>query len=194
MIGVVLAGGSSRRFGIDKLFYPIRGRPLVLNVVENLRRARGVLKVVVVASAKNVGRFDELGLDTIIDNLCIGPLGGIYIALRAFGTIIAVAGDMPFVTSSAVEKLIRLCKDEYEYDACVPSWRCGYLEPLFSIYRASALKVVEQCISEGSLSLHKVLRSMRTLRVPVEEIVDDPEKTFLNVNTFEDLKRVRELL
>jgi molybdenum cofactor cytidylyltransferase len=45
---VVLAAGSSRRMGADKLLLPLRGRPIVSHVVEGVRRMESIEHVVVV--------------------------------------------------------------------------------------------------------------------------------------------------
>jgi len=191
LMGVVLAGGASRRMGINKLMYPVRGKPIVLRVVDTLHRVRRLCGVVVVSSARTASIFADLGVEVIVDNLLLGPISGLYIALRRFGRVFLVAGDMPFVTRRAVERLIDLCSEDY--DACVPSWRCGHLEPLFSIYGSSALPLIEKLISRGMLSLHALLARVRTSKIPIEKLAKDPEKTFFNVNTIEDLQKLRKI-
>ena len=69
MIGAVLAGGYSKRTLIDKLFYPLNGKPLILYPVEQLRKVRDVVKVVAIASYRSANHLNDLGIDTVIDTL-----------------------------------------------------------------------------------------------------------------------------
>ncbi len=188
MIGIVLAGGSSKRLSIDKLLYPLRGTPMILRVASTLARVEGVEKVVAVSSPWNASSLEELGLEILIDELLLGPASGIYVALRMFSEIIVVAGDMPFVTSSAIERLVSACPSGF--DACLPRWSEGYLEPLCAVYRRGFLKALERGFVEGTLSVQRIVKGCRHLAIPVEAVFRDPRRELTNVNTLEDLAKL----
>lgn len=57
---VVAAGSSTRMGGIDKVFAPLAGRPLVSHSIEALERCPSVDRIVVVLSADNLHRGREL--------------------------------------------------------------------------------------------------------------------------------------
>jgi molybdopterin-guanine dinucleotide biosynthesis protein A len=132
MLGAVLAGGRSRRFGDDKLLFRIDGRPLILHAIERLESASLIREVVIVASADNAGKLGHLGYGVVVDELSVGPIGGVYTAL-GLGDALVVAGDMPLIVPEFVDYIVR----EFGKNGkavCVPRWDNGYLEPLHAAY------------------------------------------------------------
>ena len=74
VLGAVLAGGASRRFGSDKALAEWRGKPLIEHVISRMRPQVHALIV--------VGR-DHPGEASIPDRPAgLGPLGGLCAALR----------------------------------------------------------------------------------------------------------------
>lgn len=74
----ILAGGRSSRFGSEKAFALLGGRPLIAHVVEAVRPWASAVTVV----TGRAGSFDRIGLRTIPDLLPQrGPLGGLHAAL-----------------------------------------------------------------------------------------------------------------
>src|ERR1051325_11194307 len=55
--GVIVAGGSSRRMGFDKLFAVIAGEPVIAHAIRAFERATSIGEIVVVARQK---RRDEI--------------------------------------------------------------------------------------------------------------------------------------
>jgi len=191
MIGAVLAGGYSKRTLIDKLFYPLNGKPLILYPVEQLRKVRDVVKVVAIASYRSANHLNDLGIDTVIDTLLIGPLGALYLVLRMFREVVVVAGDMPFISSRTIERIIELCSEEY--DACIPMWSNGYVEPLCAVYRQGFLKAVEYGLERSVFALHKLIPLAKVFRIPIEMVSENPGREFFNVNSVEDMLRLRDI-
>lgn len=107
MIGVVLAGGESKRMGRDKALIEVGGRSMIEWVAEALG---GACEQVVVS-----GRPDGHGYPTLPDPYGThrGPLAGLVAALEAFpGRALAlVAVDQPWVRSGTVEELGGLMDD-----------------------------------------------------------------------------------
>lgn len=92
--GVVLAGGSSRRFGgVDKTRLPLGGRTLLERAVDTLTTACGRCLV--------VGGQAPGAIPTVPDRTPgAGPLGGIATALEAIATpyALVLATDLPFMS------------------------------------------------------------------------------------------------
>lgn len=80
-LGVILAGGRARRFGGDKAFAALAGRPLVAHAVDALA---GRVDAVVINANQAGGRFTGFGLPVVSDPLPgdHGPLNGVLAGLN----------------------------------------------------------------------------------------------------------------
>jgi len=189
MIGAVLAGGRGRRFGGDKLLYRINGRPLILYTVERLETAREIDEIVLVASRDNAEKLKPLGHEVVIDELLIGPMGGVYTALT-LGDAFIVAGDMPLLVPDFIDFLVSKFRKSGKV-ACVPRWENGYLEPLHSVYSRSFRGILEEKINTGDYALNRAIREANPCYVPIESLPEGWRESFFNVNTREDLGRIK---
>jgi molybdopterin-guanine dinucleotide biosynthesis protein A len=92
LLGAVLAGGASRRFGSDKAAALLAGRALIDHVIDRLAPQAGSLVV--------VGR-DHPGIVSIADRPSgLGPLGGLaaalaYAASAGFDAVLTSGCDLP---------------------------------------------------------------------------------------------------
>jgi len=106
--GIVLAGGSSTRFGADKLRVPYRGRPLIDHAIEAVARVSGDVVVVLRPGADGGG--SPPGVRIANDSSeGEGPLAGLHAGLLAAvrsDVAVVVAGDMPDVSSDVLQALV----------------------------------------------------------------------------------------
>src|SRR5687767_8887411 len=78
-LGVILAGGASRRFGTPKALATVGGR----RIIDRVRDALSAAVADVVVSANEQDLFVDLGLPMRADEVAgLGALGGIHTALR----------------------------------------------------------------------------------------------------------------
>lgn len=187
VVVVILAGGASSRFlAGDKLFYPIRGRPLIKYVVDSVMRCRCVTKIVALSSQLNSNRVSEY-IETVEDPLQIGPLGALYLALKMYREVLLIGGDMPFITCTCLDTVLEYCRDTSVF-ACIPQYN-HFLEPLLSVYRRPLLDIVEYGIVNRVLSLQRLIK---ILRVPIKVIdisdLDELKKCLININSVEDIE------
>ena len=142
---ILLCGGRSRRMGKDKGSMNLNGKPMILHVIENMIVAAD--EIIVVLRGKNQVDdynkiFDQLQsnrsklhifTDTFKDK---GPLAGILIGLENIKSdkAMVIPCDSPFVSEYFVNKMFQF-SNESEFDAFVPRWPDGKLEPLHSIYK-----------------------------------------------------------
>ncbi|AJC71344.1 molybdopterin-guanine dinucleotide biosynthesis protein MobA [Thermococcus guaymasensis DSM 11113] len=189
MIGAVLAGGRGRRFGDDKLLYKINGKPLVLYTIENLEMAKTIDEIVLIASKDNAERLRKLGYRVVVDELLIGPMGGVYTAL-SLGDAFVVAGDMPLIVPEFVDFIVSNFKKSGKI-ACVPRWENGYLEPLHAAYSRAFREVLEERIKDGNYALNRAIRETDVCYIPIESLPEEWRESFFNVNTREDLRRLQ---
>ncbi len=182
--GAVLAGGRARRFGgfdktrirlgrenlLDRTLKLLDGfcRELLLssNTLESHPQAR-------VVPDRETGR---------------GPLEAIHSCLAAarHPWLLAVAGDMPFITAPALLKLWELRRDS---DVVIPRSPDG-LQPLAALYHRHCLPFMARQLETGNLKIKDFFPS---IRVRIIDCPDHPkiygEHTFLNINSPSDLKK-----
>ncbi len=188
MIGAVLAGGSGRRFGGDKLFFELGGKPLLLHTIERLREVRSINEIVLIPSPENRERVAALGYKTVVDKLTLGPISGLYTAL-GLGDALVVAGDMPLLVPEFLEYLVDLFHRSGRRP-CIPRWGNGYLEPLHAVYPREFREILARFISSGRYALNEAVRSAGPCYVEIEGLPEGWRKSFFNVNTREDLEKI----
>ena len=98
-------------------------------------------------------------------------------------------GDMPMVRKEAVDIIASHTRDGL---SVVPRWSNGYLEPLHAFYTPSALPCLHGELKEEKPSLTHALSTCPGVRFLAAESL--PEETFFNVNTAEELERLRRMV
>jgi molybdopterin-guanine dinucleotide biosynthesis protein A len=196
ILGVVLAGGRSTRYGSDKAFAELGGVSLVLRAARTLRP----LSQRVVVVANDVDRHASDGLQVRPDLVAgIGPLGGLHTALawaseESFQGVVVLATDMPFVPASLLDDLIgRLAPRA----AVVPASRGprGF-EPLCAAYDTGCLEAIEAAVERGDRAVISFFKDVEVHVVGLEDVSahGDPDTMFFNVNRPEDHLRADTLL
>ena len=176
----MLAGGRSSRFGSDKALADLDGRSLIARVIEQLvRRFQEVL-----ISAADSECYGFLGVPVIADRLPgAGPLAGIECAVESarFDTVFVVACDVPVIEMSVVELLLAAAADA---DVAAPVFDGRHPEPLFAVYRRSALPAISRVLRHGSRGVQEVYRSVRCRTVEIPDA-----GWYTNLNTEREYRR-----
>ena len=199
--GIILAGGQSRRMGVDKAFLELGGRALIERVLDALRAVCG--EQIIVANAR--APYERFALPVVPDSLPdFGPLAGLHAGLSAMraelGVVVAV--DMPFLNPTLLQALVAAAGG---WDAAIPSLATGGgaenvrrarakdmdMHPLHAVYRRSCLPSIEAAIERGDRQLNAFLPGVRVRYVGADEIRRyDPElRSLININTPADLAR-----
>lgn len=111
VVGVVLAGGRSRRFGMDKARVVVGGEPLVVKTANLLAAVLG--EVVVVGDPGLAGLWPEpptlrLPRPLFMDDPREGPLGAVVEVWRRFSRpLVVLACDLPLMDRETVARLAR---------------------------------------------------------------------------------------
>jgi molybdenum cofactor guanylyltransferase len=196
----ILAGGQSRRMGTDKALLSLSpGGPAVLQtVLEAARTVSG--DVFVVAPTRPA--YLELGCPLVPERSPgVGPLGGVEAALRAarHDRCLVLACDLPLLAPALLGWLAACQTDRA---AVVPLSRepgaagATRPQPLVAVYHPSCLPHVTALLDSGERRMSALLDRIEVRYVEPEELemVDPGLRSFLNLNTPEDLARVRRLL
>ena len=184
--GLILAGGKSRRLGIDKRFLEIGGRTCMQRVLDAYR---GIFdEILIVADA--VEPFESLGVRVVVD-LIPGraALGGLYTGLHyaASERVFAAAGDMPWINPEAIRIVLdQACSG----DIVIPDAE-GKLQPLHAVYAKACLPFLRTLVESGTLRVQDLCNcpELRVHRIPQSAftVADPGLRSFFNINTPDDL-------
>jgi molybdopterin-guanine dinucleotide biosynthesis protein A len=180
----ILAGGRARRLGgAVKPLLDVGGRRIVDRVREALSPL--VEEIVVVGDAALLG---DVGARVVGDlRPGLGPLAGLEAALAstAGDPLLLVGGDMPFVTTSLLSRL--LSESPSAEAVCFHGPRGD--EPLCARYARRLLPAVRARLDAGRLALHHLLDEAAAIRI---EPRDEEERAALdNVNSPAELLAAR---
>ena len=191
---IVLAGGKNLRLGRSKALEVIGGKSLIERVIERLEPITNQLLIVTSREQPEFPTSNEIEVLTDIYPEK-GPLGGIYTGLLASQSLrsIAVACDMPFLNNELLSHMIDIAQD---FDAVVPRWQNGMLEPLHAVYAKSCLDTMKTRLENKRLGIHRLLNEIKVRYIEEEECRQfDPELlSFFNINRPSDLKRATKLV
>lgn len=213
LVGVVLAGGRSRRLGIDKAALRLErdGRTQTLLAYTVRRLASVSSEVVVAAGADLLSERQELleaelptllpfALPTFVADApppAFGPAAGLLAAAaaRPEASLLVLACDLPRVPVALLERLVRESREHPETAWIVPV-RAGRLEPLCALYSPVALRALAGRATSGRCALHE-LRSealhRRELAVEAVPELAGQVDPLLNLNEPQDLERFSSL-
>lgn len=201
IIGLLLAGGLSRRMGGgDKGLKDLSGRTMLARVVERLRPQVAGL---ILNANGDPGRFAELGLPVVADPIegFVGPLAGILAGLLWARThapearyVASVSTDAPFLPLDLVPRLETALSDRPNAIAIAQS--AGELHPVIGLWPVAH---AEDLAAELKSGVRKVLRwTDRHGTVPVDfpflRIGDRMVDPFFNANTPEELAEAAALI
>lgn len=177
----ILAGGRARRLG--GALKPL----LVVDGESILARQRAVLEpraAELVIAVAGPGPLAEQGVRPVVDAVPdAGPLAGLAAGFAASARpwLLAVAGDMPHLSSAILDALLARAADGI--DAVVPRVN-GYPEPLCALYGRGAAPVIARYLTDGRRRTQGILDELRVswLDEQVLRVMDPELRTFTNVN------------
>ncbi|MEX1159094.1 MAG: molybdenum cofactor guanylyltransferase [Thermomicrobiales bacterium] len=165
----VLAGGASRRMGVDKALLRLAGKTLLQRAISAVSEAADDVRVI-----GDREEYHHFGVPVEPDLYPgTGPLGGIATALRRarHKHVLVVACDMPFLS---VELMTAMAAVPRGYHALVPvtdTPRSSHggertYETLHAIYRTSCVDLIELRIASGQLKAFEMLAEMVVHELP----------------------------
>lgn len=174
---IVLAGGKSTRIGTDKSLLPFMGKPLIQHIYEQIFPH---FNEIIIAGGEHES-LSFLKARSIPDEVPgQGPLRGIVSALAAsrHNLNFVIACDIPWVN---IGLLRRLLQETHEYDCVVPVTAEGHYEPLFAVYRKSALPAMRRALDEDKRRIVAAFPYCRVKTVSLSTI-----DVIANINTLND--------
>ena len=186
--GIILAGGKNIRMGESKAFLEIAGQRIIDRTVELFK---GIFSQVILITNTPL-EYSYLDIEIVIDIVPKrGALIGIYTGLfySSHPYCFVTACDMPFLNRKVIEHMITISKD---YDVVIPHLPDGY-HPLHAIYSKKCMKSIEKLIHEDNLKIIDFFDKVKVKEVTTDDInsLDPTLNSFLNINTPEDLTRIK---
>lgn len=174
--------------GRDKAWLDLGdGVPLVRRVADVLTLVAAEL--IVVAHDE---RYASLGYPVVPDRYGEkGAFGGIATAVAATrGELVCVAAcDMPWPSIDVYRLLVRLAEG---YDVVIP--RVGNdFETMHAVYGRTCLAAMERALARGDMRVISFFQDVKVRALSAEELraVDPELRSFVNLNTPEELERAR---
>jgi len=171
---IILAGGEAVRMGCDKSTLPVRGKPMIQHICDQIRPWFREI----IISSNNPDKYAFLGVPVVTDEKkgC-GPLMGIASAMKASNhdRNFVIACDIPGVDISL---MLRLLRQSRRFDGCVPRPGGVKHEPLFAVYRKSMIAPMSDLLSAGERKIDRVYDLCKMTFVDIAA-----ERGLVNINT-----------
>lgn len=198
-LGIILAGGQSRRMGGgDKCLLEIGGMPLLSHVIDRLKPQ--VSEMILNANGDSM-RFDAFNMPVVADSITgfAGPLAGVlagmdYAAEHGFDDIVTVAADTPFFPNTLLTALIQARETAGTplSMAMTPDPKRGLSRhPTFGLWSVALRDDLRGAINAGT---SKVVAWTEPHGCAQAVFPTDPIDPFFNVNTPDDLIQAEGML
>ena len=192
ILGVVLAGGKSKRFGEDKSNVKLNGETLLEHTLNKIKSKFNT--IIIVSNNKTLKNY--ITIKDCIDGQ-LGPLVGVLSAMKwvkknnySFKWVATFPCDTPFFSSSLVDKFIESSKlnDSDLYFAKSEKKRHN----IFGLWSLKLIEILEKdIINNNHRKVEKWANKIgvKTINISYKEL--DP---FFNINTKEDLIEAEKIL
>jgi len=197
LVGLLLAGGQSRRMGGgDKTLRSLGGLPLLEHVIERLRPQVDTL---VLNANGDPSRFAKFGLPVVADSVLgfAGPLAGVLAGLEWAAAhradcpfVVSVATDAPFLPTDLTSRFIEAIERDAADLACAAS--DGRSHPVFGLWPVRLRNDLRRAVVEEGI--RKVDQWTARHRLVTVSFLIDPIDPFFNANRPEDLATAEALL
>jgi molybdenum cofactor guanylyltransferase len=182
MIGLVLCGGKSLRMGTDKGLMG-NPQPWVLRAMQQLHQMELETFVSINTTQQEAYRAiiaTELLIEDSDNFTAKGPILGVLSCFeKQNNNILALACDMPFITTTVLEILLANYHQHPDFDVYLFE-KEGNLEPLCGIYTTKGLEKIQDFLQLGNFSMRFFLSKLNVFVLPLAaEFYQD----FTNVNS-----------
>jgi molybdopterin-guanine dinucleotide biosynthesis protein A len=194
ILGVLLAGGQSRRMGGgDKNLRDLNGQSILNRVIESAEKQVDHL---IINANGAPERFDEYKLPVVEDSVGghQGPLAGILTGLEWASNyrpdvewVMSFATDAPFFPEDLVEQLMNAIKIDQADISCATSK--GRSHPVFALWPVRLKDDLHHALTVEEI--RKIDRWTSRYHLVEVEFQAEPFDPFFNINRPEDLEKAR---
>jgi molybdopterin-guanine dinucleotide biosynthesis protein A len=193
---IILCGGRSKRMGKDKGSLLLNDKPMVLHVLDTVKDVADEI-ILVLRDTEQIENYNtilnqsNMSLKVVADEIKDeGPLIGILTGLSHINSDYAqiLPCDSPLISKDFVLKMFELAKKD-NFEAIVPVWDNGHIEPLHSLYKKSTIETIQKLISKEKRNVSALIKDLNAKYIPVE-ILDKTTMSFQNINTIKEFKDI----
>ena len=199
ILGVILAGGQSKRMGGGhKGLIELQKKPLCLHVIDRLRPQVGS---VILNVNTHEEFFTKFGLPLVKDSLnnFVGPLGGVLAGMdwafhNGYEYIVTAAADTPFFPLNLVENLRQVMKkDNYSIvmASTIDCQKKQNIHPTFGLWKVNLREDLRKSLNEG---VRKMVAWTDRHSFCYSKFPSDNFDCFFNINNPEDLKKAKNII
>ena len=208
---LILIGGKSTRFGIEKAVINVLGKPLILHQIETLSEIDEDIFLVAHSNQQIYEYRDKIDfpkeINFIVDDReffkhknIYKPMLGIYSGFKQlkkhnFERAFVLSCDMPLIKAEVIKFMI---KQSDTFDCCIPRWKNGFLEPFFAIYPVEkGFERAKQILLKENYGLLKLIDNQWKINyVSVEQLIQPLDKnlvSLININGPIDISKLIKL-
>lgn len=195
--GIILAGGKSKRMGLNKSFLKVGEVTMIERTTELMKSLFD--RVILITNTPDEYKF--LGIEMFEDIYKnVGPLAGIHSGLAHSITDknFIISCDIPFVNKGVIEFIIN-----YKTNKSITITKAdGFVQQLCGLYSKQDLQEIVEIIDDDKFEINnsqkcgcKVLQLVQKLDAEIIDIANEydgyEEGMFLNMNKPEDFELVR---
>ena len=194
ILGTVLAGGKSQRFGEDKSQVKLGDKLLIDYILSEVMEE---FKEILVVSNSLID-FRKSEKITVIEDIKknLGPLGGVLTAMKwikdnnkDYKWISTFPADTPFFKRSILQKFLQDIQPEESKLFFIKSNNTRH--NIFGIWSIDLMDKLEEDLNKGERKVELWANSIGVKTINIEFQNEDP---FFNINTKEDLEKAKDRL
>jgi len=194
ILGTVLAGGKSQRFGEDKSQVRLEGTLLIDYILSEIKDE---FKEILIVSNNKIHFKNSEKISMIADfEKGQGPLGGVLSAMKwvkqknkDYKWISTFPVDTPFFKREILQKFFKEIKFEESRLFFIKSNNTRH--NIFGLWSIDLLGELEEDLKKGDRKVELWANKVGVKVIDIEFINEDP---FFNINTKEDLEKAKERL
>ena len=192
ILGTVLAGGKSKRFGSDKSSAKLGDKSLIEHTISKIEN--NFKEILIITNNENI-IFNNNNIFLINDIIkgYLGPLVGVLTAMdwveknkKNYNWIATFPCDTPFFDQSAIETIINYPKKSSKKLFFLKSGNKRH--NIFGLWSMELKDILSKDINHG---YRKVENWANKVGSEIIEINSNNDYNFLNINTKEDLEKAK---
>ena len=192
ILGVVLAGGKSKRFGDDKTIAKLGNKSLLDHTIEKIEKKFDEI-LIISNNEKHISIKKNVFLTKDLIEGHLGPLVGVLSAMewikkhkKNYNWIATFPCDTPFFDENLVDKIMNCPKNSSKKLFFLKSGNRRH--NIFGLWSLELKDILLEDINKGH---RKVEEWANKVGSEIIEINDENDYNFLNINTKEDLEKAK---
>jgi molybdopterin-guanine dinucleotide biosynthesis protein A len=192
ILGVVLAGGKSKRFGDDKTTAKLGNKSLLDHTIEKIEKKFDEI-LIILNNEKHVSIKKNIFSTKDLIEGHLGPLVGVLSAMewikkhkKNYNWIATFPCDTPFFDENLVDKIMNCPKNSSKKLFFLKSGNRRH--NIFGLWSLELKDILLEDINKGH---RKVEEWANKVGSEILEINDENDFNFLNINTKEDLEKAK---